>query len=181
MSYDPNNYGSDVPPPDYGSAAPLPVDTEFARQRTRAAGIALIVVAVLNLLFAVFLLISTIRSALQSPEELQKAQQSMIAMLPEDYQKEMQKQQGNQRPEDLKTQTMTIDGIATALFWITALLTLLAGIRMLSLRSYGLCIIGAICAALPCLSCGGCCGLGEIIGLWALIVLLSGDVRAAFR
>ena len=33
----------------------------------------------------------------------------------------------------------------------------------------------------PCVSCAGCCGVGEVIGLWALIVLLSADVRSAFR
>ncbi len=64
---------------------------------------------------------------------------------------------------------------------IGCLLTLLAGIGMLRFRWYPLCILGSIVAAIPCISCMGCCGLGEGIGIWSLVVLLSEDVRAVFH
>ena len=52
---------------------------------------------------------------------------------------------------------------------------------MLSLRAYGLAVAASVITAIPCISCSACCGLGEGIGIWALVVLLNNDVRAAFR
>ena len=61
-----------------------------------------------------------------------------------------------------------------ALNLAAAILPILAGIRMRSLRSYGLSVTGAIVAAIPCLSVASCpCFLGLIFGIWALIVLLQ--------
>jgi hypothetical protein len=31
------------------------------------------------------------------------------------------------------------------------------------------------------LTCTGCCGLGQGIGIWALVVLLKPEVKALFR
>ena len=64
--------------------------------------------------------------------------------------------------------------------FITALLNIIGGIQMLRLRSYGLALFASILAAIPCISCSACCGLGEGIGIWALVVLLNPEVRAAF-
>jgi hypothetical protein len=62
------------------------------------------------------------------------------------------------------------------------ILPILGGIRMRSLRSYGLCVTGAIIAAIPCVSLASCpCFLGAIFGIWALVVLLNPDVKNAFR
>jgi hypothetical protein len=52
---------------------------------------------------------------------------------------------------------------------------------MVSLKSYGLAMTGSILAAIPCLSAMGCCGIGEAVGIWSLIVLMSADVKSAFR
>jgi hypothetical protein len=62
-----------------------------------------------------------------------------------------------------------------------AALTIFGAVRMLSLRSRGLAVFGALLACIPCLSVTACCGLGEGIGIWALIVLMAPDVKAAFR
>ena len=56
-----------------------------------------------------------------------------------------------------------------------------AGIRMLSLKNYGLVILASILAALPGVSCSGCCGLGLIVGIWAIVVLINPDIRASFQ
>jgi hypothetical protein len=61
------------------------------------------------------------------------------------------------------------------------LLVILGGVRMLSLKSYGLAFLASVTAAVPCVSLIACCGVGEIVGIWALVVLLQPDVRAAFR
>jgi hypothetical protein len=63
---------------------------------------------------------------------------------------------------------------------LAAAVTILGGIRMLSLKSYGLAVFASVLAAIPCISVMGCCGLGEGIGVWSLIVLLNSEVRSAF-
>jgi hypothetical protein len=64
---------------------------------------------------------------------------------------------------------------------IAAIVTILGAVKMRSLESRGLAITGALLAMIPCISPLGCCLVGEGIGLWALIVLSSADVKAAFR
>ena len=66
----------------------------------------------------------------------------------------------------------SIIGIGIAIFVI------FAALRMLSLRSYPLCVVASILAMIPCIS--PCCLLGLPIGIWALVILLSQDVKAAF-
>lgn len=68
-------------------------------------------------------------------------------------------------------------GAVMALF---GLLSVLGGIRMRQLRSYGLAVTGAVLMAIPGLSPLGCCLVGEVVGIWSLVVLFSGDVSRAF-
>jgi hypothetical protein len=58
-------------------------------------------------------------------------------------------------------------------------LTLVAGIKMLQRRSYGLVMAGVIIGMIPCLS--GCCCTGLPFGIWALIVLSNEEVRKSFH
>lgn len=58
-----------------------------------------------------------------------------------------------------------------------ASLVILGGTRMLRLRSRGLAITSSILVMLPC-TC--CCVIGLPVGIWALIVLIDKDVKAAF-
>ncbi len=62
---------------------------------------------------------------------------------------------------------------------ILSSLTLVAGIKMLHRRSYGLVMAGVIIGMLPCLS--GCCCTGLPFGIWALIVLSNEEVRKSFH
>ena len=62
---------------------------------------------------------------------------------------------------------------------ILSVLTLMAGIKMLHRRSYGLVMAGVIVGMLPCLS--GCCCTGLPFGIWALIVLSNPEVRKSFH
>jgi hypothetical protein len=56
---------------------------------------------------------------------------------------------------------------------------LFAAMKMKKLESYGLAMTGAIVGMIPYLS--PCCPLGLPFGIWALVVLSNGSVRAAFR
>jgi hypothetical protein len=60
-------------------------------------------------------------------------------------------------------------------------LIIFGGIQMLKQRTYGLAMAASILTMLPCITCLGCCGVGEGIGIWALIVLLKDDVKRSFR
>ena len=62
---------------------------------------------------------------------------------------------------------------------ILSLVTLLAGIRMLQRRSYGLVMTGVVLGMLPCLS--ACCCTGLPFGIWALVVLSDPEVKNSFR
>ncbi len=55
---------------------------------------------------------------------------------------------------------------------------LFGAIKMNALQSYGLAMAAAIMAMLPC---GCCCLIGLPVGIWALVVLLDANVKAAFR
>jgi hypothetical protein len=62
---------------------------------------------------------------------------------------------------------------------VMSVVTLMAGIRMLQRRSYGLVMTGVIIGMLPCLS--ACCCTGLPFGIWALVVLSNEEVRKSFR
>ncbi|MCX6858936.1 MAG: DUF4339 domain-containing protein [Verrucomicrobia bacterium] len=62
---------------------------------------------------------------------------------------------------------------------ILSALTLMAGIKMLHRRSYGLVMAGVIVGMIPCLS--GCCCTGLPFGIWALVVLSNAEVRKSFH
>jgi hypothetical protein len=63
---------------------------------------------------------------------------------------------------------------------IAAAVTIFGGARMVVAKSYGLAVTASVLAAIPGLSCMGCCGIGEGIGIWSLIILVSPDVKAVF-
>lgn len=58
------------------------------------------------------------------------------------------------------------------------LLVLVGAFCMRGLSAYVLCVIAAVVAVVPCTT--GCCGSGMPFGIWALVVLLRPDVKAAF-
>jgi hypothetical protein len=60
---------------------------------------------------------------------------------------------------------------------VSNVLILIGGVRMKSLSGYPLAMTGAIAAIVPLNSC--CC-IAMPVGIWALIVLVNADVKAAF-
>ncbi len=183
MSYDPYASGSDEPRPGEPSEydRPSSVRPDQMKARVQGPAVALIIVGILNLLLALLQTGGTVYIGLQSPEEAKKQQQTFMKLLPKEFQDEMEKEQQKQSPEEEKVRSVALNIGMSLVMLLVAILSLLGGIRMLSLRSYALCVAGAVSAAIPCISCSGCCGFGEIIGIWAVVVLLNPDVKAAFH
>jgi hypothetical protein len=58
-------------------------------------------------------------------------------------------------------------------------LILWSGLQMRQLKGRGLAIAGAILGMIPCFT-GCCCVIGLPVGIWALVVLMNAEVKAAF-
>jgi hypothetical protein len=52
-----------------------------------------------------------------------------------------------------------------------------AGMQMKSLKTWNLCVAGSIVVMIPCLTCYL---IGIPVGIWALVILMKPDVKAAF-
>ncbi len=202
MSTEPENPGpSDRPPPpgQFRPAEPAPpgsyqprpggsAESEFygeydrtaALDRTNLPGILLITVGVFNVLFGLYMACNALywyRMSLADTEKaLAQAQQmpwlraylaSGKAQLP--------------TAAEMKSQATVSCTISATVWLVTALLVIMGGARLRTLRSYGLAVSGSLIAIVPCVTCTACCGFGEIVGVWALMVLLNPEVRAAFR
>jgi hypothetical protein len=70
-------------------------------------------------------------------------------------------------------------GIISAFIGIAvAILIIFGALQMKKMRGWGLSLTAAIVAMVPCIS--PCCILGLPIGIWALVILLKPEVKAAF-
>ena len=143
----------------------------------RGGGVMLIVVGVLNLFWALYKVVDTVYTAMVPAEQLKEAQTAVFKALSPSMQAEADKQSA----AELKTQTIMINVPVTLFALLSAVLPIAGGVRMLSLKSYGLALTGAITASIPCISAMACCGLGEGAGIWAMVVLLNPDIKSAFR
>lgn len=160
--------------------SPRPAFFQAMRDRVSMPGIFLAVVGVLNLVIAGVLIVQSVQLQKIPVAEFEKA----IEQGQKDWneqQKEGWKELQRQGWTPAKLQDAMIKG---GLAWgavaaLVGFLGLLGGIRMAGLRSYGLAILAAVLTAIPVLS--PCCLLGQVVGIWALIVLLNSDVHAAFK
>ena len=93
-----------------------------------------------------------------------------------------QKADLQQQIAEAKVRDKTVENamnVATSILGMCGnLLILVAGLRMKALKSYALCIAASIVALIPYVN--GCCCLGLIPGIWSLVVLSNGDVKAGF-
>jgi hypothetical protein len=178
-----------------------------AANRTNAPGIFLILCGVLNLVGVAVWGFGCFKFAQQTVDEYemqveQGSQASPLAKSFYDAQIEaVMKERLNKDPKDLPPDQLKearheamkeiVNEQHKSVLWqgplfgalglLAAVLPILGGARMRSLRSYGLSVTGAIVAAIPCLSIASCpCFLGLIFGIWALVVLLNPDVKNAF-
>jgi hypothetical protein len=144
--------------PDGGRAAAL--------QRIKAPAVALIVTAILNLLFGLWGLVKT---AFFQPN-LQQLDSEL-------------QQLNNPQLNELIHKWMHIAygpvGIIGSLFGLAlSVLILIGAMKMHSLRSYEFAMTAAIVAMLPCVT--SCCLIGLPFGIWALMVMSKPDVKSHF-
>jgi hypothetical protein len=175
MSFDP--YQPD--PAWRGNAPGGPVNN-----RAHIPGVFLIVLGACNLLSAVFPLVGLVRLSTIDPVVVfEQTKKLNLAMFPPDspWHDEMVKQMNEQTPEGLRRQNLITYSIGAVAWLLSGVLVFLGGMSMVRMRGYSMAVLGSVVAALPVLSPVACCCLGEAIGIWALIVLLSADVRDSFR
>lgn len=60
----------------------------------------------------------------------------------------------------------------------TAAFVIWAALQMKQLRGWTISVVGSIVAMVPCI--GPCCIVGIPIGIWALVILMKPEVKAAF-
>ncbi len=151
-------------------------DPEAIHRRVRAPAIFLLVVNALNVLLGILLLSEAFRVKSNVAAAEAQMEQGWSTLTPQQLD---QMNQFGWNPQNLVAFYSNSCLWGGGLSVIVGVVGLLAGIRMLALRSYGIGITGAILTAIPCVSPG--CIIGQIAGIWALIVLLNGEVRSAFR
>jgi hypothetical protein len=72
-------------------------------------------------------------------------------------------------------------GLSGSLFLGLNLFITWAGYRMLGRQSWTAAVVASVLAMLTCFAQCSCCPIGVAVGLWALAVLLSADVKQAFE
>src|SRR5262245_9822353 len=168
MSYDADNLGGGPEPID----SPSP---QSAAAKARMPGIFLIVIAILNALGVAGCFMIAMAMSNMPEAEFKKA-------LEQQPQNKKQLDEAGITPEQLQSYYVKFFG-GTGIAGILGFpLLLVGGIQMCRGRGWGLALTAAVLAMLPGLSPSFCCcGLSPAIGIWALVVLLNSDVKAAFR
>lgn len=62
---------------------------------------------------------------------------------------------------------------------LVAIFIIYAALKMKDLKQWNLAVVASVLAMVPCIS--PCCIIGLPIGIWALVVLMRPDVKAAFN
>lgn len=206
MSFDPSGYSDDPNPPprrprldDTGDEPPgIGPNRELARSRLMFPAILLLILAIFNLLLALFQTGATGYAAVISAEdvrEMQASQTERIGKITENMtqdpaaKKKIQEDLGKAVAEiraknagDIKTAYLAQNVPIALVGLLIAVLTLWGSVNMMRVKGFGIAMTGAILTIIPCLSVGGCCcGLGQVAGIWALVVLLTPEVKAAFQ
>jgi hypothetical protein len=135
----------------------------FAAQRVSGPATALIVTAILALISQAGLV------------TIGLTRMGVAPMMPRHHRNEMFR-------DDMVPMMMVGGGanVAGGLLRIAVAVVMLVGaMKMKKLESYSFAMASAIIAMVPCIS--PCCLLGLPFGIWALVVLNDGSVKAAFR
>ncbi|QJW95990.1 DUF1542 domain-containing protein [Frigoriglobus tundricola] len=89
-------------------------------------------------------------------------------------QKKQQVQMWNQLRDVTKAAWFPLYGI----IGLVSILIFVGGFKLMNLSSPGLVYLSAILSFVPCVS--GCCFLGLVFGIWALVVMGKPEVKAGF-
>lgn len=157
-------------------------DDPVVRQRVSVPGLLLMLVGLLNLVVGLIALQAGIRSLRLTPEQNRDEQRDAIRQLQERGWGDAEVNQKflDMSPDEIKAYRVRLCLGLAGLSLVGAFIITYGGYNLRSLNSYRLALAGAILAAIPVVSPLGCCGVGQVIGLWAFVVLMNRDVRAAF-
>jgi hypothetical protein len=136
--------------------APGQIDL-IAAQRVAGPATALIVTAILGMILHAFAIVANV---------------VQVAMGPIFW------QQGPRMIFPIRVHT-GFDVAGNVVAFILSVIVLFGAMKMKRLENYGFAMAAAIIAMIPCI--GPCCILGLPFGIWALVVLSDGPVKAAFR
>jgi hypothetical protein len=142
-----------------------------ALTRTNVPGLFLIVAGVLNMVAALMILMAGVQLSRMPPDDFERA-------IPGDQLKEWQKP--GWTVEQIKRLWSTIILVSGSITLASAFVICYGGANMRSLNSYTVAVLGAVLAAVPFISPLGCCGIGEVVGIWCLAILLNPEVSSAF-
>jgi hypothetical protein len=160
----------------YGLDDPQHPDDGAALRRVRPAAIFLLIVNVLNLLAGLYFMVNGIVIKKSAVAQAQMEKQ-WDDMKPEE--RDAAKKIGINSPGDFVTLAGNLSLGWGGLTALVSVLSVFGAARMLSLRSYGLAMFGAIVTAIPCVT--PCCLIGQVAGIWAFVILVQPDVRRAFH
>jgi hypothetical protein len=146
-----------------------------ALARTQLPGMFLIVAGILNMLIGLLVLNIGIQLYRTTPDDFQDGFKKNAPADSLDKLKQL-----GWTVEQFKTVSQTSYLALGAAALVSGAFVFYGGVNMRSLNSYAIALIGSVLATIPCVSPLGCCGIGEVTGIWALVVLLNSDVRSAF-
>ena len=81
-------------------------------------------------------------------------------------------------PAWVNTMSGTVGVVFSVIGIAMGIVILMGAMKMRNLQSYNFALAATIIAMIPCVS--PCCILGLPFGIWALVVLMKPDVKAAF-
>jgi len=147
------------PPGTMGTAVPPP-DRESAKSAVAAPAIILAIIAGLGILGALAMLalpqvlMQLVTQAQADPAEAERLREQLEA-------------------------NRAVSMASYGLMLVLSAVALFGSIKMMRLQSYGLAMTAAIVSMVPCV--GPCCCLAIPFGIWALVVLMKPNVKAAFQ
>lgn len=130
-------------------------------------------------LFGVFVEVASLGAAAANPDALGNLVAVWMRDLADDLPAD-EKAEAEADIEEMKAGLRLDDPLnvgSSALGLVLSLLMVIGAGKMRSLTGHGLAMTGAIAAIIPM---NGCCCLAMPVGVWALAVLMSPDVKAAF-
>jgi hypothetical protein len=154
-----------------------PRDLEAARKKVRWPGRLVLVFGLLVILAN----IATLGLAVAAPtfvgDAYVDAMKPILKKQPDTPQRKDALEQLEQARAGMRMDTPLSVGMGV-LHILVGLVTMIGGAKMIALKSYGLALTAAILSLYPLAGCF-CCPFP--FGLWAVIVLMNSDVKAAFK
>ena len=144
---------------------------QIAKSRVMVPAVGLIAIAAFGFVSVVLNLVQLPTLDAQFDAEVKKVEDNQQFT---DDQKKQQVQILNQIRDVMKVGMLPYLGV----LGLSSVVILLGGLKLMSLSGPGLVTTGAIAAMVPCLS--GCCFLGLVFGIWAIVLLGKPEVKAGF-